>query len=399
MPLRIVPGSTGSPNILRFQTPGPLNIALAAALHYLAAMISISDGLAALAISQLLVLALVFLLHYRNLLGGLMTLFCVCLTAYLLSISSLVEADTLPDYVLLRLATLAPILLWLIAEYLFVDARRIPVIAWTAIGYYIVARIIGTALNLMDPALTSQGILFWVLVLVPQLVLLVFPVHAIYLAYRGYSADLLEQRRRLRVVFVAFMGAIIAVIVGMSIVNYFADREVFPTYLYSLSLFLVTLGFNVLAFRLSDNAESIVSGHQEEHTTPDPEPEIDSQEVRIVADIRRLMDQEQLYTQPGLTIAELAEALAVQEYRLRRIINRTMQHKNFNQFLNTYRIEEASQRLLQSKVAVSRIALDVGYSSLSVFNKAFKDRFGETPTEYRNRKQRMLAESASEAPD
>lgn len=359
-------------------------------------MIAISDGLAALAISQLLVLALVFLLHYRNFLGGLMTLFCVCLTAYLLSISSLVAPNTLPDYVLLRLATLAPILLWLIAEYLFVDQQRIPAIAWAAIGYYVIARIIGTALNMIDPGLTSSGTLFLILVLLPQLVLLVFPVQAIYLAYRGYSADLLEQRRRLRVVFVAFMGAIIAVIVGMGIVNYFAGREVFPTWSYSLSLFLVTLGFNVLAFRLSDNAASIVSGHPQARPSPDPEPEADAQEARIVADIRRLMEQEQLYTQPGLTIAELAEALAVQEYRLRRIINRTMQHKNFNQFLNTYRIEDASQRLLQSKMPVSRIALDVGYSSLSVFNKAFKDRFGETPTEYRNRQQLTTSEPSSE---
>ena len=360
-------------------------------------MIWISDGLAALAISQLLVLGLVFLLHYRNFLGGLMALFCVCLTAYLLSISSVVEPDTLPNYVLARLATLAPILLWLIAEHLFVDARRIPVLAWTAIGYYISARLIGTGLNIIDPQLTTDGPLFLVLVLIPQLVLLVFPVHAFYLAYRSYSADLLEQRRRLRVAFVAFMGAIIAVIVGMSIVNYFAGREVFPSYLYSLSLFLVTLVFNVLAFRLSDNAESIVSGHQE--ATSSQEPETDSLEPETVQAIRRLMEEEQLYTQPGLTIAELAEALSVQEYRLRRIINRTMQHKNFNQFLNTYRIEDASQRLLESKLPVSRIALDVGYSSLSVFNKAFKERFGVTPTEYRNqhRAQSLRAKANSDA--
>ena len=364
-------------------------------------MIWMSDGLAALAISQLLVLGLVFLLHYRNLLGGLMALFCLCLTAYLLSITSIVEPNTVPNYLLVRLATLAPILLWLIAEYLFVDARRIPVIAWAAIGFYIIARIIGTTLNIIDPELTSDGLLFIGLVLIPQLVLLVFPVHAFYLAYRGYSADLLEQRRRLRVVFVAFMGAIIAVIVGMSIINYFAGREVFPNYLYSISLFVVTLVFNVLAFRLSDNAASIVTGRQEDSSRE--EPDTDSLEPETVQAIRRLMEEEQLYTQPGLTIAELAEALSVQEYRLRRIINRTMQHKNFNQFLNTYRIEDASQRLRESKFPVSRIALDVGFSSLSVFNKAFKERFGVTPTVYRQQQQRAhvsrVATDAEQAPD
>jgi len=111
------------------------------------------------------------------------------------------------------------------------------------------------------------------------------------------------------------------------------------------------------------------------------------------------MEQEKLYTQPGLTIAELAETLQVQEYRLRRIINRTMQHKNFNQFLNSYRTEDASQRLLESRLPVSRIALDVGYSSLSVFNKAFKERFGVTPTEYRNRHRAPISPSSAHPGD
>lgn len=33
---------------------------------------------------------------------------------------------------------------------------------------------------------------------------------------------------------------------------------------------------------------------------------------------------------------------------------------------------------------VTRIALDVGYSSSSAFNTAFRDLIGQTPTQYRN---------------
>ena len=61
-----------------------------------------------------------------------------------------------------------------------------------------------------------------------------------------------------------------------------------------------------------------------------------------------------------------------------------MGYRNFNQFLNHYRIEEASRRLLESTVPVSTIALDIGYGSLSSFNAAFKARYNMTPTEYRS---------------
>ena len=73
----------------------------------------------------------------------------------------------------------------------------------------------------------------------------------------------------------------------------------------------------------------------------------------------------------------------MQEYRVRRLTNQQLGFRNFNQFLNNYRIEDARNRLLETESSISNIALDVGYASLSVFNKAFKDRYNLTPREYR----------------
>jgi AraC-like DNA-binding protein len=87
-----------------------------------------------------------------------------------------------------------------------------------------------------------------------------------------------------------------------------------------------------------------------------------------------------------LSIARLAESLTMQEYQLRRLINNELDYRNFNQFLNHYRIEESCQRLddsAQSQHSIATIALDVGYSSLSSFNKAFKEIKGITPSLYR----------------
>ena len=108
----------------------------------------------------------------------------------------------------------------------------------------------------------------------------------------------------------------------------------------------------------------------------------------LVERIHTVMETERLYTQPGLTIGMLAANVSMQEYRLRRLINQKLHYRNFNQYLNQYRIAEAARRLqdpAETQVAISTIALDVGYASLSSFNKAFKELHGVTPSIFRNR--------------
>jgi AraC-like DNA-binding protein len=47
------------------------------------------------------------------------------------------------------------------------------------------------------------------------------------------------------------------------------------------------------------------------------------------------------------------------------------------------RILRAIDLLADIDLPVTRIAIEVGYSSLSAFNTAFRDLIGQTPTEYR----------------
>ena len=106
----------------------------------------------------------------------------------------------------------------------------------------------------------------------------------------------------------------------------------------------------------------------------------------MVAEIRELMEEQHLYTQHGLTINELAQRLKEREYRVRKVINGTMGYRNFSQFLNHLRVGDAANRLSdpgKRRLPVLTIALDVGYSSLAPFNRAFKATYGVTPTEYR----------------
>jgi AraC-like DNA-binding protein len=99
-----------------------------------------------------------------------------------------------------------------------------------------------------------------------------------------------------------------------------------------------------------------------------------------------LMTVERVYRQEGLTIGGLAAKLDLPEYRLRQAINEGLGYRNFNAFLNRYRIDEVKAALSdpgQRDVAVLTIAMDAGFQSIGPFNRAFKAETGLTPTEFR----------------
>jgi AraC-like DNA-binding protein len=112
-----------------------------------------------------------------------------------------------------------------------------------------------------------------------------------------------------------------------------------------------------------------------------------------------LMTVERVYRQEGLTIGGLAAKLDLPEYRLRQAINEGLGYRNFNAFLNRYRINEAKAALSdpsQRDVAVLTIAMDAGFQSIGPFNRAFKAETGLTPTEFRRDALTRSAAIASE---
>ena len=98
------------------------------------------------------------------------------------------------------------------------------------------------------------------------------------------------------------------------------------------------------------------------------------------------MGAERLYARPALALPELATLLGTQEHILRRVINQGLGFRNFNDFLHRYRLAEVASRLRdprEARTPVLTIALEAGYGSIGPFNRAFRDRFGMTPSEYR----------------
>jgi AraC-like DNA-binding protein len=100
------------------------------------------------------------------------------------------------------------------------------------------------------------------------------------------------------------------------------------------------------------------------------------------------MESNRIWRDEKLSIAGLAAQLGEQEYRLRRLINGQLGHRNFAAFLNGYRLAEVRSALAdpsQRDVPILTIALDAGFGSLGPFNRAFREAEGMTPSEYRAR--------------
>ena len=97
---------------------------------------------------------------------------------------------------------------------------------------------------------------------------------------------------------------------------------------------------------------------------------------------------EQPAEEEGLKVGTLASDLGLTEHRLRFLINQQMGFRNFSSFLNTARIDYAKEILAdprESHRQILQIGLDVGFSSIGPFNKAFKELTGETPREFRKK--------------
>jgi len=163
-----------------------------------------------------------------------------------------------------------------------------------------------------------------------------------------------------------------------------------PNELLFFYMFLITTAFNISCMRLRSDALQVISLPPEQqlrHLKPVPNTSTKNDSPALVKRIYDVLKEEKLYTRQGLTIGELAKRLSLQEYRLRRLINKQLGYRNFNQFLNELRIDEACKRLTEPsdhREQIANIAYDVGYSALSSFNKAFKDLRLVTPTQYRD---------------
>ena len=96
------------------------------------------------------------------------------------------------------------------------------------------------------------------------------------------------------------------------------------------------------------------------------------------------METEKPFLIPELTLNQLAEKVSIPPRSLSEVIN-SIFHQNFFDYINSYRIQEAKQLLMNSNdnKTILYILLEVGFNNKSVFNNAFKKHTGMTPTQWK----------------
>ncbi len=281
-----------------------------------------------------------------------------------------------PGLILALGAGATPGLFWLFARTWFNDRTRL-----ARSDLLIVALSVVNVL-IMQLTFTAKPTIFYVSAVMFRAGMLAFGAAGLWEAWRGREGDLVEARRRLRLGIVGTVGLYVLAIgfAEMAVYNADAPRSVIAMIAGSIVFITLALCAAMFAARQGDlfGAAALPDG-----PAARPLPCNNPLATRLLA----FMEAEMPHRDERMTIAKLARQLGEQEYRLRRLINGSLGHRNFAQFLNGYRLAEVKAALADPaprEVPILTIALDAGFGSLGPFNRAFREAEGMTPSAFRN---------------
>jgi AraC-like DNA-binding protein len=199
-------------------------------------------------------------------------------------------------------------------------------------------------------------------------------------AYSTIDAINLGWLRRRFVVFVAIWALGFVMIAASG----FGSRAIFMTG--QVVAFLTALNLFVTGYRALLQPEIIFGraeaspGRRYERSSLTPESA-----ERHKSRLLEMMERDKSFLDPEITLPKLAQASGISVAHLSRIINELL-GRNFYEFINMYRVEEAKRRLSSPGAGGEKliaVALECGFNSLATFNRVFKETTGRTPSAYR----------------
>jgi len=146
-----------------------------------------------------------------------------------------------------------------------------------------------------------------------------------------------------------------------------------------LVLLLFVIGFFIWRHKKSKPAKK-VKKYQTSALTPD-------RAEQILKKLMTTVEEEEIYLDPDLTLKKISEKIMVHPNHISQIVNDTL-NQSFNDFINSYRIKVAQEKLMdpqEMNKTILEIAYDVGFYSKSVFNTAFKKFTGLTPSQFKQK--------------
>lgn len=111
-------------------------------------------------------------------------------------------------------------------------------------------------------------------------------------------------------------------------------------------------------------------------------PNVSRSELKLILSY---IEEKKAYQNPALKSALVSEETGLSVNQISEIVNSVFK-KNFNEWVNDFRIKDAKHLLSDTDLSIKEIFYRVGFNSKSAFNTAFKARIAVTPSEFRNKK-------------
>ncbi|RHW74650.1 helix-turn-helix domain-containing protein [Colwellia sp. RSH04] len=343
------------------------------------------------ALAQIVMCALLlFPLRKQNPSIKLFILLMLCSCGYLLSSLIQPESSTVLAWFLQVTLNALPGVFWLVSLSVFGDHSILQRWQYVVASLTMVVPLTTSLIEMIFAFSLQDYVAIYGLVKYGMLLLeLVLISHALIISFKHWRDDLVQERRYIRggVITISALYIIAVIVLEQLLHVEWAGLNIVINFLLAA---LVT-AINFLLFQLKESSlfETVNVSITEEIKSAES-PKQSKELIKVVES----MEQGKLYQQDGLTISGLAKHLGIHEYKLRNLINGELNYRNFNDFLNYYRIKEVTESLSSADfnhLPVLTLALESGFRSLSSFNKAFKNTHGITPTAYRKRNKSDLS--------
>lgn len=144
--------------------------------------------------------------------------------------------------------------------------------------------------------------------------------------------------------------------------------------LISYATILIVIALAAIIFVMNTGKKAMQPNLEKQ---PD-EPETAELEQKV----RALLHDTRLYCDPELSVSRLAKRLRVPARSLSHAINHC-QGVSVSVYVNSFRLEHAAELLRETETAIADVMTRSGFLTRSNFYRAFKEKYGITPSAYR----------------
>lgn len=197
--------------------------------------------------------------------------------------------------------------------------------------------------------------------------------------FSGYSTDLRKTERRFRQIF----GLTFAILIALTLlwVLNADDASLGGRWREPVTLFSALAGIVGTRFCISFRKQNPLIPRKKAKAAPR-----DAGDDLLASRILETLQRDKMFATPELKVGDLAALLGEQDYKVTQCITGSLGFQNFNQLINSHRIDSAKELLAcpgNKGRPILSVAFDCGFNSLGPFNRAFKSQVGMTPREYR----------------